>query len=387
MHILIIPSWYPTDVSPLSGIFFREQAQALRKAGHQVGVIFPERKSLRWFRFRNPKSYVFHEDDQGVATIRKKGWNWFPRIPHAYADLYLDDGVVLYDEYVNKYGEPDIIHAHAMLFGGVLATRIKKRYDKPFVVTEHSTAFALHEIKPWQESYLANIYQSASKIITVSPKLGDILAGQYGCPKKIIKFIPNIVDTEFFSLNAKKDKVQDKFVYCTVSSLTHRKGLHILFNAFASKFKNNMQCELWIGGDGEERARLEEEASCLGISEQVKFLGMLNRAQVCDYVQRADVFVLPSLYETFGVVLIEALACGKPVIATRCGGPEYIVNEINGLLVPRNDVEAFASAMEKMKESYKSYNPILIRQDCIERFSEEAVTRQLGRIYEEVLEK
>jgi glycosyltransferase involved in cell wall biosynthesis len=385
MHVLIIPSWYPTDITPLGGIFFQEQAQGLKKAGHQVGVIFPERKSLKWFRFKNLKSYISYENDQGVATVRKKGWRWFPRIPYAYANLYLNDGLVLYKEYVREYGEPDVIHAHAMHFGGVLAARIKKKYDIPFVVTEHSSAFAMHQIKPWQKNYLPEIYQNVSKIITVSPELGKILVEEYDCQREIIEIVPNIVSVEFLTINNYKAQVNNKFIFLTVSFLSYIKGHHILLDAFAKKYKNNNQYELWIGGDGEERANIEKQANDLGISGQVKFLGMLSRAQVRDYMQQTDVFVLPSLYETFGVVVIEALACGKPVVATRCGGPEYIINELNGILVTSNDVEAFADAMEKMVECFESYDRVLIRQDCVDRFSGEAVTKQLGRIYQEVL--
>jgi glycosyltransferase involved in cell wall biosynthesis len=112
---------------------------------------------------------------------------------------------------------------------------------------------------------------------------------------------------------------------------------------------------------------------------------MLNREQVRDYLQQVDVFVLPSLYETFGVVIIEALASGKPVIATKCGGPECVVTDLNGLLVPRNDVESLADALVKMKECLKLYDPSLIRQDCIDRFSAKEVTKQLEIIYQEIL--
>ncbi|MEA4924851.1 MAG: glycosyltransferase [Syntrophomonadaceae bacterium] len=385
MHLLIIPSWYPDEKNHLSGIFFQEQAQALKNAGHQVGVIFPERKSLRRFGFKDIKSYISFENDHGIATVRKKGWRWFPRIPYGYSSLYLNDGLILYEEYINKYGNPDIIHAHAMLFGGVLASRIKKRHDIPFIVTEHSSDYAKNLIEWWQKKYLVEIYQNVSQLIAVSPALEKALIWKYKCPEEIIKFVPNLVNTNFFTINTERVQVENKFIFFIVSSLEYEKGHHVLLNAFASKFKNAFNNELWIGGDGGERSNLEKQADDLGIRSQVRFLGILNREQVRDYLQQADIFVLPSLYETFGVVIIEALASGKPVIATKCGGPECIITESNGLLVPRKDVGALADAMETMKEHLKLYDPVRIRQDCVDRFSEEAVTRQLENIYQEVL--
>ncbi|WP_276663078.1 glycosyltransferase [Syntrophomonas wolfei] len=385
MHLLIIPSWYPDEINPLGGLFFQEQAQALKNAGHRVGVIFPERKSLRRFQFKNIKSYISYENDHGIATIRKKGWRWFPRIPYGYSSLYLYDGLVLYEEYVNKYGQPDIIHAHAMFFGGVLASRIEKQYNVPFVVTEHSSDFAKNLIQWWQRKYFLEIYQNVSKLITVSPALGKILTWKYACPKDKIKFIPNLVNTDFFTINTKKPQEKNKFIFFVLSGLEYEKGHHVLLNAFASKFKNIFDTQLWIGGDGARRLNIEKQANDLGISRQVRFLGMLNREQVRDYLQQVDVFVLPSLYETFGVVIIEALASGKPVIATKCGGPECVVTDLNGLLVPRNDVESLADALVKMKECLKLYDPSLIRQDCIDRFSAKEVTKQLEIIYQEIL--
>ncbi|MFA6661181.1 MAG: glycosyltransferase, partial [Bacilli bacterium] len=92
-------------------------------------------------------------------------------------------------------------------------------------------------------------------------------------------------------------------------------------------------------------------------------------------------------FETFGVVLIEALALGKPVISTRSGGPEDIVEETNGLLVPTNDREALGKAMQYMVENYNTYNPQEIQQRCHEKFSEASVAKRLVNVYQQVLTK
>ena len=386
MHILIIPSWYPTKKKPISGVFFREQAYALKKAGHQVGVIYPERKSIKKFRFKDIKRTMQHENDGGIHTLRTIGWYWFPRIPHANATLFINDGIDLFKQYIGQYGKPDIIHAHSMLFGGVLAARIKRLYNIPFVTTEHSTAFARSLIKPWHMQYLSEVYTKTDKLITVSPELGETLNKQYDCPQGLLEFVPNIVNTEFFKLSDEVQKKNDKFIFLTVSLLTYKKRHRILLDAFGKKFSHRANVELWIGGDGEERTNLEAQVNDLGIKNQVKFLGKLTREQVRQSMQSCDVFVLPSLYETFGVVLIEALACGKPVIATKCGGPECIVNDINGILVPKEDSPALGCAMEKIIRGVEKYDSNLIRKDCDERFSERAVTEKLTAIYYLILE-
>jgi glycosyltransferase involved in cell wall biosynthesis len=94
---------------------------------------------------------------------------------------------------------------------------------------------------------------------------------------------------------------------------------------------------------------------------------------------------LSSKAETFGVVLIEALALGKPVVATRCGGPESIIREEDGILVPVDDVPKLGDGMKEIRRQYGNYRPIELRRSCANRFSEKAVTRQLIDIYRQVL--
>jgi glycosyltransferase involved in cell wall biosynthesis len=117
----------------------------------------------------------------------------------------------------------------------------------------------------------------------------------------------------------------------------------------------------------------------------VTFLGTLDRGSVVKEMQSADAFVLSSRHETFGVVLIEALACGLPVIATTCGGPECIVEPDDGLLVPPNDASALAGAMERMMVQRSLYSAVKLRERCLTRFGGKAVTTQIADVYAKVL--
>ena len=144
MHILLIPSWYPTSDSPISGVFFREQALGLKRAGHQVGVIAPTLYSLTTLTHgsihdrRGPAV----QDDNGVWTYRSCGWRWLPLVGRANAELWVRAGARLYNRYVASHGKPDILHAHSSLFGGVLAARLKNALKIPTVLTEHFSGSA-----------------------------------------------------------------------------------------------------------------------------------------------------------------------------------------------------------------------------------------------------
>lgn len=105
---------------------------------------------------------------------------------------------------------------------------------------------------------------------------------------------------------------------------------------------------------------------------------------MAEELARAQALVHPSRYETFGVAIVEALAMGRPVVATRCGGPEGIVTARDGLLVPVDDIEALARAMRELREHIDRYDAAAIRLACLERFGEGAVVARLRDTYETV---
>jgi glycosyltransferase involved in cell wall biosynthesis len=174
------------------------------------------------------------------------------------------------------------------------------------------------------------------------------------------------------------------FRFLNVALLAEKKGVHHLIDAFARAFGDDPGVTLEIVGDGSERPRLEALARDLGVAGRVTFLGVMNRDEVVVAMSRADGFVLPSLFETFGVVVIEALALGKPVVATRCGGPEAILRAEDGLIVPAGDVGALAEAMERLRANHPQYDPEEIRASCVARFGEQAVVGRLSRAYEAI---
>jgi glycosyltransferase involved in cell wall biosynthesis len=117
----------------------------------------------------------------------------------------------------------------------------------------------------------------------------------------------------------------------------------------------------------------------------VIFLGKLSHENVKKEMMKCNVFVLSSLTETFGVVLIEALSCGKPVISTKSGGPDDIITRDNGILITVNDDQDLSKAMREIYDNYHLYNSNKIRQDCLNKYGSNAITDQLINLYNEVL--
>jgi glycosyltransferase involved in cell wall biosynthesis len=170
------------------------------------------------------------------------------------------------------------------------------------------------------------------------------------------------------------------FTFYGQAHLTPRKGFDILIRAFASRYRGDETCRLVIGGDGAIRAELEALAASTGVQSQVSFLGAIPRDVVRDSMWAADCFVLPSHAENFGVVLIEALSTGLPVISTRCGGPEDIINDHVGLLLRPGDEQGLADALCNMRNR-PAYDPEAVRTYAVARFGYAAVGARLRDFY------
>lgn len=387
MHVLIIPSWYPVAPNDLAGSFFREQAQALAKQGCQVGVVYPQLRSLRhWSTLCTGKYGLTEERDVGVVTLRRHGMSWFPRLPSLRARQWRMCAEKTYADYAQKHGKPDLIHAHALLHAGSAARCISQRFGVPYVVTEHSSAFERGLVASRQRQEAAVAAHWASRLFAVSREFCSVLDQVLPDTAGRWEWMPNIVQERF--LNASLDTRRGRqFTFLHVSMLDPNKAVGNLIDAYAAAFGQDSTTRLVIGGDGRERAELERRAKSHGLGERISFLGALSREAVLARMEECDAFVLPSRTETFGVVLVEALALGKPVIATRCGGPESIVGEDDGILVPVDDLQRLTDAMKEMRNQYDRYDPVKLRSSCEERFSERAVTQRLIEMYRQVLTK
>mgnify|MGYP003408026041 CR=1 FL=1 len=370
MHVLIIPSWYPAFTGDIGGSFFREQALALQNYGHKVGVIYPQVESLR-----NIKKYIVQskglsfEMDEMIPTYRWYYLNSTPRLNNYNSSKWVSYGLKLFNKYIEKYGKPDIIHVHSMLNGAFLANEIKNKYNIPFIITEHSTAYARGLISHNQIESLKPILFNSSMNIAVSKEFVKLLNDIFKVNSW--NYIPNIVNRAFL----KKDisLVNNSFKYISVCLLDPKKKVENLIYAFKEVVKIYPNLLLEIGGDGPEKRKLESLVVDLKIVENVIFLGKLTRNEVREKISDSSAFVLSSEYETFGVVLVEALALGKPVIATMCGGPESIVVAEVGVLVEKNSIAQLAKAMIEMFESYHKYDPNLIKKYCEDNFGEKIV--------------
>jgi len=282
------------------------------------------------------------------------------------------------------YGRVDVIHAHVGYPGGWIAWQLSRRFRRPFIITEHMGPFPWRVFRKADGSLVDRLsasFRASAGNVAVSPALANEMT-RHGIPR--ITIIPNLVDEERFS-PVSGARAGGDFVFFSLCHLVAQKGLEELLRATARAMTEIPSIRLVIGGDGSLRNALETLAGHLRISQRVTWLGSVNPASVPAHYQNCDAFILASRSETFGVVCTEALACGKPVIATRCGGPESIVHERNGFLVQNGDVDALAAAMVKIARNPERFRAEEIHRDFLERFSRPAVVRQLLALYRSVI--
>ena len=385
MHILILPSGYPTKEEPLRSIFFKEQAVALKEGGHKVGVIYSETRRITNINYRNFKQNHFQisfNNEDGVNTVRLHGWNILMMRNFLGVNLWVKQTVKLYEKYIERYRKPDIIHVHCGLYGGLAAKVIKDKYSIPYIITEHSSSILTNLINEYNNKILRVAYNNSNKLISVGEKL-KLSMKDY--TDNDILVIPNIVNTDGFKID--KSYKREKFRFLTVAYLKENKRIDLIIEVFSKLKEKYNNIELFIGGDGPERSNIEEIIDGNNLNKDVSLLGKVSREDLPRVMSDSDCFVLPSLYETFGVVYIEALACGIPIIATKCGGPEDFFNDKLGYMINIDNLNELYDAMEKMLNKTYNFNSEYMSNYIKSKFSKEVIVKELENVYNLVLKQ
>ncbi|MEJ8757847.1 glycosyltransferase [Pontibacter sp. H259] len=396
MNVFVIPAWYPTAYFPLTGIFVKEQQEvmAIQEPGLTIGVSIWGQLDTRYLLWiKNPVQSlqkVWKTDTTpftrtilpNLREYHSPTFTWTRKLLHGNRKRILKAMLVNYNQFEKDFGSVDIIHAHVGEIAGQLAMELARIKKVPYLITEHMGPFP----GPYAADKTGNLtpfyrepYLNAAANIAVSPFQKQEMARQQ-IPN--ITIVPNFVDESFFKPGP--EVVTQPFTFFTLARLIPEKGIDQLLQAFKLVFESDQTVKLRIGGDGPYLADLKDLAKTCGVDASITWLGKLTREQAQQEYQQCNAFVLPSQYETFGMVYAEAIACGKPIIATRCGGPESIVTEQNGLLTNKGDVYSLAEAMKKMMKNDSQYKSDLIREDFINRFSAKAVVPRLKELYRQL---
>ena len=378
MKLLIIPSWYPSNIHPESGTFFRERALILQNHGFNITIAAHIVHSARdVLKFIPDQKNSMPINDNEMIVYKTEALNPYPKLPKQAFKNYKKSISALVQRIIAKQGKPDLVFIHSSLFAGAALAKYLHEQSIPYMVSEHLKEFIIDDgWTAFQKVCINNSYNYASRIIATSTALKNNIQSEFNISDEKIALIPNPADVQSFSLRI--ENTEGPFTFIAIALLRQEKRLDILINAFAKLIENMPDAVLTIVGDGPEKDNLELLSRKLNISKRVNFTGYQKKPAVAEMLRHHHALVLSSEVETFGVALVEAMTAGLPVIATRCGGPESIVSLETGILVKRNDSVKLAKAMQKIIDNYSIYDPNKIRQIALEEYGDKAYVAHIA---------
>lgn len=369
MKVLVLSHMYPNNQFSINGIFVHQQVKALKKQGCEVKVISPiplaifplNLISKKWERYHKvqmhvqmdgidiyhpryillPRNYLFH----------RSGWFYYKAIEKLVASLFRDFDF-------------DVILSHTALPDGFAGCLLSKKYKKPLITIIHGQDLqqTIYINKKCNKA-IVEVLKNSNKIITVSNKLKTIAKTlidkdeQYSTINngfdlsKIVTYKSGLLD-----------KYRSKKIILSIGHLIKIKGHDLTIQAFKKLVEKYQNLHLIIIGDGPEKEFLQSLVDELGLRDKVEFVGQVNHGKAMEYVSICDLFVLPSWNEGFGMVYIEAMAHGKPVVGVEGQGiNDVIIDGENGFLARPRDIDSLYEKVKILLDDKELVSQIALR--------------------------
>ena len=379
MHILEVPSFF----QPHGGLFCLEQAKALKNLGHEVRIVSNVQLGITvelhdYFML----SYRRYEHEMDGITVYQSYQRGLPKVIRYNVKRWVAIVRSMFAQYVEKYGRPDIIHAHCAKWAGYAAMLISREYGIPYVITEHLSKtifddeFQLVGNNPWQIPLLTEAYQHAAKVLSVSDELPERLSVYFGKDYQW-ETVSNIVDTLFYQYRQREPLQGRAFRFCCLANYIPLKGYDVLFSAFRKLRKEGLNVELHIAGRGTDTASCRNQ-----LTDGMFTHGLMDRQAVRQLLYVSDALVLASRSEAQPLVLLEAMSTGIPVVSTEVI-PQNLRLEGGCFIVPVDNADALADAMKHVAET-----PIdgqQISQQVAQLASARVVGERLEKVFKEAI--
>lgn len=393
MNIFYIPSWYPSKNNPIYGTFVKEQIELLANENPDwhLGISLwgqGDPEYMLWARdhlfnvlklgnaYRKP--YQKAKGDN-VTEYFQPCLTWTRKITKGNLKGLFKTSEQNFNRFVANVGQVDIIHSQASYPGALIAQYLSEKFSIPFVVTIRMSPFPFREFSQRNgqlKTLIANPLQNANQLIATSRSLRNTLIS-YGLSN--VSVVNNPVDTLLFHPTGTQHK---DIRILSIGRLELQKGFDLLLQAVATI---DIPIKIRIGGDGSQQRNLKKLAHSLKIEHKIEWLGRLSREQVAHEMQLCSFYVLSSRHETFGNVLLEAMACGKPMVATNCGGPADIVTTETGILCEAENISELGDAIARMCKEYQNFSCDVIRGYVESEFSAKAFSQKMNQIYKSAI--
>lgn len=382
MKILVIPAWHPTPGRKNYCSWIMPHISALREAGHDV--------------------YVLHVDlgpaaeDLVEGCVKKERHIYYPlevcknrfsRTRFCYGQVlkkYCNKLFELYSLIKGEWGRPEVVHAHVSLPAGYGAASLGRKEQLPVIITEHYSGFC-YDLKYWWR--VGVFARQASRLVqgvyAVSPGFGKRIL-QTGI--KVTGVLPNPVDTNTFNCGVKPEEEGGEFFrIVTTGNLGYIKGTDILFEAL-KLLEDKLDWRLTVFGDTDNIRDYSKWLDDPGFAGRISLPGKVSKDELASVYRKSDLFVVSSRVETANVSMLEAMSCGVPVVVSRCGAPETLIDETVGLSFANARPEELAAAILKIHQNKNAYARELLHNYVKRRYSSKAVSGAMLEAYKKAIE-
>ena len=352
MKVLFLSAWYPTERDAMAGLFVQKHAEAVKRQGVDVEVLYTEAKGIHWYL---------------------EMWKMWCKLKR-------------------DWGMPDIVQMNVLDKNGLLAWWLKRRYRIPYIIVEHWSGYLPTNFSfrgGWHGWLMRKIAKNASCILPVSKILEDAMKN-CGIENAHWQRIHNVVDDFFYQPISKitvPAKSKDKFRLLHVSCFDEKaKNIQGMLRAVRKVAEQRQDFELIIVGTGIDYSEDYAYATSLGFPEGIlTFTGEQTPHEVAQWMQQSDAFVMFSRYETFAIVLAEAMAVGIPIVSSNTAGIAMDMHKDCGIVIPSEDENALTVSLLDMIDNHSQFST-----DTIRKYGNTYTFKQVGKtfleIYQEILQ-
>ncbi|MCQ2309482.1 MAG: glycosyltransferase [Bacteroidales bacterium] len=366
-HIVFLARWYPHRYDPMFGLFVQRHAEAAALY-NDVSVIYVHADENVKEKYEIERSTA-----NNVSTI--KVYYRKPRLKTFSLIRFFNANKLA----LKQLKKPDLIHVHVLTRCGVVALWQKIINGTPYIITEHWSRYLPgNDFGGFLRKMMTKfVVKNASTVTTVTGNLAKAMQN-HGLKNNNYVVLPNVVDVNLFKpIEKRNSKVKIIHVSCFEDKSKNISGL---IDALALLESRNVEYQCVFIGEGIDFEAMKGYAATKLNPLNIKFTGLLQGQALANEMASGDFLVLSSNYENMPVVILEALACGLPVVSTNVGGISEMIDENCGILVPAKDTEKLADAMQTMISNL-NYDINSLRNKILDKYSYEAVGKFLNEIY------
>lgn len=380
-NLLIISNNFPDKNNTYVGdIFVKEQVKYLKNYFKNVYVISPLAYGIEYLRKFHFENYTF--DNVHVYFPRYLN---FPYFYFHFQDFWVYNEYFCICNLIKRNNlQFDLIHAHFTWPSGAVAVKLKKKFQVPVIITEHTHETLYNELKKENKLYIKS-WKQCDAIIRVNKKDIPLIVNRGRVPIQKVFHIENGFDPLKFKF-VQKDNARRKLglkndlkIIFNFGRLSEEKGQKYLIDAVNKVIKTKKNILCIIGGRGPLKNKLQNQINELKLQNHIMLIGFIPDELLTYWIHACDIFVLPSLGEGNPTVMFECLGCGRPFIGTKVGGvTEVIVSDNYGLIVDPGNTESLVQAIEASLDT--EWNSQLIEQYA-EQFTWENIAKKILSVY------